>query len=917
MCESMIIKMSSPERMVFALCLAAVALLGCSKEEPTKDQLLSRADKYFAADQYADAEKEYRNVLRLAPADPVAERQLGIIYHEQGQLLQAYPLLRKAAELEPDNLEVQAKFGLALLSLREFTQARDIALRVLEKQPGHEAALLLLANAAVEPNDIEETQKLITSLLGQDKDRSGYHLAKGWLDLHQKNATRAESEFKAALNLEPQSSAAYVGLGTLYWGRSELKAADQAFKAAADLAAARSPVWLHYADFKLRTGAVTEAKTILEDIGRKVPDHLPPRVALMKLACAEHPEGDCTTRVQNILAQDPTNYEALFQDGIFKLAKGEAVEAIREYTYLSSYSRDPQVLYQLALSYLLYAQSAGTVDRRKAFEGAEKSLDDAVKLNPRFEQAVLLLAKLKIDKGSPAAAVDLLAPFIKEQPQTAQAQYLLASAYLALQKDEQALGVFHQMTELFPQDPEPSYRAGTIRLGQRQSSEARKAFEKSVEISPFYLSAVEALVDLDIAEKQYVKALDRVQKQIDHNPKAAQPLALRGKIYLSQRDFTHAEPDLLKAIELDPELEPANMILAQLYVISHRDDEAIKTLTALLGRSKTTRALMQLAGIQERLKNFDAARDAYEELLRIEPNLSSALVKLANLYSEHFGQLDKAYDLAKKAKEGAPNEPHIADTLGWILFKKGEYSNALPLLESAGKLADQPEVLFHVGMAHYMLGQEEPARVALQKAVDANGDFPAKNEARRRLSVLAVNPASANATARQELEDYLRQQPNDPIALVRLGDLQEREGALGQAVKTYEKVVDTNPSFAPGIRGLALLYGRSLANDPKAYDLALKARQAYPQDMEVAKTLGILSYRRELYPRAAELLQEVAAKRKDDAEVLFYLGEAQYQLKQWNECKTTLNRALTLNLSQKLADEAKRATAECVEMLLQ
>ena len=54
------------------------------------------------------------------------------------------------------------------------------------------------------------------------------------------------------------------------------------------------------------------------------------------------------------------------------------------------------------------------------------------------------------------------------------------------------------------------------------------------------------------------------------------------------------------------------------------------------------------------------------------------------------------------------------------MFKKGDYGNALRLLqESAGKLPDLPEIQFHLGMAHYMLGEEEPARVALQKAADA------------------------------------------------------------------------------------------------------------------------------------------------------------------------------------------------------
>jgi tetratricopeptide (TPR) repeat protein len=422
------------------------------------------------------------------------------------------------------------------------------------------------------------------------------------------------------------------------------------------------------------------------------------------------------------------------------------------------------------------------------------------------------------------------------------------------------------------------------------------------------------LVDLDIAEKQYTAALDRVQRQIDKDPKLAQPWAVRGKIYLAQQGFTHAEADLLKAIELDSNLEPAYLLLAQLYVVSNKQEQAIEKLNAFVEKNKTVPALMQLAIINDHLKHFDAARDAYEKLLAVVPNFAPALNNLAVLYSEQLGQLDKASDLAKRAREVSPNEPHTADTLGWILFKKGEYGKALPLLqESAGKLPDQPNLQFHAGMAHYMLGEEGPARIALQKAADASADFPGKDEARQRLALLAINVGTANAAVRTELENYLRQRPNDPAALVRLAELQARDGAVDQAVKTYEKVVADYPLYAPAARQLAVLYGQRSTDDPKTYELVTKARQAYPDDPDIAKILGILNYRRDYYPQSAELLTEAAAKRKDDPEVLYYLGETHRQLKQWNECKGALERSLTLNLSPTLADKAKRALADCSE----
>ena len=84
------------------------------------------------------------------------------------------------------------------------------------------------------------------------------------------------------------------------------------------------------------------------------------------------------------------------------------------------------------------------------------------------------MAELKIRKGSPAAAVDLLMPVTKERPQIAQAHYLLASAYLAQQKSDQALAVYRQMTELFPKDPQPPFLLGRMLL-QRKASSRRLA----------------------------------------------------------------------------------------------------------------------------------------------------------------------------------------------------------------------------------------------------------------------------------------------------------------------------------------------------------------------------------------------------------------------------------------------------------
>ena len=200
-------------------------------------------------------------------------------------------------------------------------------------------------------------------------------------------------------------------------------------------------------------------------------------------------------------------------------------------------------------------------------------------------------AELQIRSGNAASVIDSLVQLIKEQPQIADAYFLLTAAYRAVHKEDQALAVLRQMTTVFPKDPRPPFSAGNILLALDQPAEARREFERSLAITPDYLPATEALVNLDLAEKQYAAAMDRVQKLIEKNAESAPLWVLRGRVYLAQKDDSHAEADLLKAIALDPKLESAYLLLAELYVSSDKRDQAIEKLSGFVAKNQSVPAL--------------------------------------------------------------------------------------------------------------------------------------------------------------------------------------------------------------------------------------------------------------------------------------------------------------------------------------
>ena len=111
-----------------------------------------------------------------------------------------------------------------------------------------------------------------------------------------------------------------------------------------------------------------------------------------------------------------------------------------------------------------------------------------------------------------------------------------------------------------------------------------------------------------------------------------------------------------------------------------------------------------------------------------------ALNNLAWNYAEYGSNLTTALAYARTAQEAEPNNPEVADTLGWIYFRTKDYIKAVDLLkQSAEKIPDNPVVRYHLGMACYKKGDVPCAKEALQQALRLSREFPEAEEAKQTL----------------------------------------------------------------------------------------------------------------------------------------------------------------------------------------
>ena len=320
-------------------------------------------------------------------------------------------------------------------------------------------------------------------------------------------------------------------------------------------------------------------------------------------------------------------------------------------------------------------------------------------------------------------------------------------------------------------------------------------------------------------------------------------------------------------------------------------------------------ALARLAAIHEREGNADKAMAIYDAALKANSSNTSAALNIIRIYRAR-NETAKALELAKATRKLAPADGRVAHVLGRLAFESGDHFWSVGVLQEAARRQEvNPDVLYDLAEANYSVGQIEAAENGFKEALAAAKEsFPRAAKAREYLELIniAQNPADRKAET-GKVEKALLADKTNVAAIFAKATLDEQKGDIQAAKQRYNETLSRYPDFTPAKRQLTLIYAKHPDDDKKALELAGKARDAYPNDPDVAKAFGMLLFRQANYTRAATLFRESARTRETDAELMYYLGMSQHHLEDQAGSKRSLERALELNLTGKLAEEARRA----------
>ncbi|HEY1263743.1 MAG TPA: tetratricopeptide repeat protein, partial [Terriglobales bacterium] len=305
--------------------------------------------------------------------------------------------------------------------------------------------------------------------------------------------------------------------------------------------------------------------------------------------------------------------------------------------------------------------------------------------------------------GNYALAVDLLERATKADPKNKYAWNNLGLAYSSLGKMDEAIAAYKKQVEINPYDEYAYTNLGFALQQQHKYEDAASAYQKQLEINPLDKRAHVSLGVLYVEWKKYAEAVPELEKAVSLTPDNAELEVQLGTAYLNLGQEEKAQASFEKAIEISATPLVWNNIAYQLSLKGARLDLA-----------------------QQYAESAVASTAAASRNLTLEqPSMRDAAV--TNSLAAYW------------------------DTLGWILFGKGDVDKAQKYVEAAWMLSGHGEVGEHLGEIYERQGKKE--RAIRTYALSINSSRPS-TDSRARLAGL-VGEKQVDATL-QKNRDMLR-----------------------------------------------------------------------------------------------------------------------------------------------------------------
>jgi tetratricopeptide (TPR) repeat protein len=457
---------------------------------------------------------------------------------------------------------------------------------------------------------------------------------------------------------------------------------------------------------------------------------------------------DAEKAYKKVLESDPDNEDALTGLALLYSDLGDTPRAAEMLEKVTSKSPGLRTLTALAAAY----------EQMREYKLASETLKKALALQPANEELKRALANNFLLADELDDSLKLFQELVAEDPKDSQSWLRISQIYRQKREFTKAWEAARKAVELEPGSIEVRYNEVNIYDAQGKTQEAITSLKELLTVTTrrTYSTAdranrallLERLGLLYRQAEQYPQAVEAFRQVLEFDSEhEARIHAQIVETYRSAHNYEKAVLEADEALKKHPDDRTLKVIRANVLAESGKGAEAVAALKSLLDGKGDRETWLSLAQAYEKLKNyqemakaideaeklsksdeereaihftrgamyerskqFDLAEGEFRKLLALNPNSASALNYLGYMMADRNVRLQEAYELIRKAVEQEPANGAYLDSLGWVYYRLGKFSEAETTLMRALEFnSKDPTIHDHLGDVYMKLGKLKDA----------------------------------------------------------------------------------------------------------------------------------------------------------------------------------------------------------------
>jgi tetratricopeptide (TPR) repeat protein len=706
-------------RLIFPLVL--IGLLLSSSCGFTARRAFDKGTKLYEKGQYAEASIEFRRAVQKDPKFGEAYLKLGLTELKQASPRSAADALQHAVALMPDSTE--SKAALAQLYVNAYMtdprgiaglyqQASQFTTDLLSKDPNSYDGLRLKGYLAIADNKpkvaIENFQRanqiqpdhadvvslLVQNLFRDGQSQPGESLASRFLEGHKdyaplydilyghfmelKRPGDAEEVLKRKIANNPHNSFFVTQLCRHYWATGQRDQAapllTQITSRPQEFPEGHLDAGNFYADNGDWNNAIREYEAGIE-ANPKNKLAYQKRLATALLSTGRRPEAEKT--LDAILKDHPDDDDARASRAALRVANATPQD-------IDHAVADFQALLEKQPSNLKYAYQLGRAYELKGANEAAKAQYLAIlRLSGSDIPTLDSLSHLYLREQRYADAKRYSDTWLAADSRNPSARLVRSASLFGLGDYGQTRAVLTGLIRDYPKLEGPYLQLGLLDLQEKRYDEAEALLVKHYQPGQGDVRLLRGIVEIYGARAKWDKGIALVQKELDAAPHSIEIRRLLAETSGRGSRLDLAIEQYQKLLEMQPASPDIPFQLGLLYDAKGQFDQALvqfQSAQRMNAKDPLPPALM--GKVLEQTGRRQEAISNYRESLRLDSQNASVMNNLAFALAESNGDLNEALQVALRAVQKSPNNPEIADTLGWVYLKRKDIPSALQVFEN-------------------------------------------------------------------------------------------------------------------------------------------------------------------------------------------------------------------------------------------